>query len=84
MTWEYPPPVAPPLTPKTGPKDGSLRAITEDLFIFFIACPRPTVIVVFPSPAGVGFTAVTRTNFPFFLFFNFSHNLLSTFALNFP
>ena len=24
-TWEYPPPVAPPLIPNTGPKDGSLK-----------------------------------------------------------
>ena len=24
------------------------------------ACPRPTVVVVFPSPAGVGLIAVTK------------------------
>jgi hypothetical protein len=28
--------------------------------------PRPTVVVVLPSPAGVGFMAVTRIYFPFF------------------
>ena len=30
--------------------------------------PRPTVVVVLPSPAGVGFIAVTRISFPLFLF----------------
>ena len=25
------------------------------------ACPSPTVVVVFPSPSGVGVTAVTTT-----------------------
>ena len=28
------------------------------------ACPSPTVVVVFPSPAGVGEIAVTRMSFP--------------------
>ena len=63
-TWEYPPPAAPPLTPKTGPKDGSRRAIIAFFPIFGIAWPRPTVVVVFPSPAGVGLMAVTKMSFP--------------------
>ena len=29
-----------------------------------IASPRPTVVVVLPSPAGVGLIAVTRISFP--------------------
>ena len=28
-----------------------------------IACPRPTVVVVLPSPSGVGVIAVTTTYF---------------------
>jgi len=27
---------------------------------------KPTLVVVFPSPAGVGEIAVTKINFPFF------------------
>jgi len=30
-TWAYPPPAAPPLIPKHGPKDGSLKAATAFL-----------------------------------------------------
>ena len=63
-TWAYPPPAAPPLIPKHGPKDGSRRAIR----VFFPrrvnASPSPTLVVVFPSPAGVGLIAVTNTSFP--------------------
>jgi hypothetical protein len=33
--------------------------------MWFNASPSPTVLVVFPSPAGVGEIAVTKTNFPF-------------------
>jgi hypothetical protein len=32
--------------------------------MFFSESPRPTVMVVFPSPAGVGFIAVTRISLP--------------------
>ena len=60
----YPPPAAPPLTPKTGPREGSLIAIIEFLPSLRRASARPTVVVVFPSPAGVGFIAVTRTSLP--------------------
>ena len=78
-TCAYPPPAAPPFTPKTGPKEGSLKAITAFLPVLHSACPNPTVTVDFPSPAGVGFIAVTRTNFPSFLsllFFNTSKEIL--------
>ena len=63
-TCAYPPPAAPPLIPKHGPSDGSRSAITAFLPSFPNASPSPTVIVVFPSPAGVGLMAVTRINFP--------------------
>jgi len=33
---------------------------------------KPTEVVVLPSPAGVGVIAVTRINFPSFLFFKVS------------
>jgi hypothetical protein len=54
ITWEKPPPAAPPFIPKTGPNDGS-RMTQEAL------CPDdldlgldPIVVTVFPSPNGVG------------------------------
>ena len=64
-TWAYPPPVAPPLIPKTGPKEGSLNA--TNTFSPNLANPSatPIVVVVFPSPAGVGFIAVVNINFDF-------------------
>ena len=64
-TWAYPPPAAPPLTPKTGPKEGSLSARDVLFPILFNPSPSPTTVVVFPSPAGVGVIAVTKINFPF-------------------
>ena len=66
-TCAYPPPAAPPLTPKTGPKEGSLNAMIAFFPFLHKACPNPTVTVDFPSPAGVGFIAVTNINFPSFL-----------------
>ena len=50
--------------PKTGPSEGSLSAATAFLPSLLIACERPIETVVFPSPAGVGLTAVTKTSFP--------------------
>ena len=64
-TCAYPPPAAPPFTPKTGPSEGSRRATITFLPSLCIPSARPTVVVVFPSPAGVGLIAVTRINFPF-------------------
>ena len=59
-TCAYPPPAAPPFIPKTGPRDGSRRAISAFLPMWRSASPKPTVVVVFPSPAGVGLIAVTK------------------------
>ena len=70
-TCAYPPPAAPPLTPNTGPKDGSRRATITLLPSLCIPSARPTVVVVLPSPAGVGLIAVTRINFPSFLSLSF-------------
>ena len=50
--------------PNTGPSDGSRSAMTAFLPIFAIAWPSPAVVVVLPSPAGVGLIAVTRISFP--------------------
>ena len=61
MTCECPPPVAPPLMPKTGPNDGSRRAAALFNPIWAKPSVKPTVTVVFPSPAGVGEMAVTST-----------------------
>lgn len=51
------------LTPKTGPKEGSRKAIAEFLFLILKASPKPTETVVFPSPADVGEMAVTKISF---------------------
>ena len=59
-TWAYPPPAAPPFMPKTGPREGSRRQIIASLPMRRRPSPRPTVVVVLPSPAGVGLMAVTR------------------------
>ena len=62
-----PPPVAPPFMPNTGPSDGSRRQIRLFLPILHKASPKPTVVVVLPSPAGVGEMAVTKMSLlPFF------------------
>src|SRR3989475_5034002 len=53
-TWAYPPPAAPPFTPKTGPSDGSRMQSAAFFPIFRSACVTPTVTVDFPSPAGEG------------------------------
>ena len=63
-TWAYPPPAAPPLMPNTGPKEGSRSATTTFLFKRFMPSANPMVVVVLPSPAGVGVMAVTRTSLP--------------------
>ncbi len=63
-TCACPPPVAPPFTPKQGPSEGSRSAIMVFTPIAFSASPRPTVVVVLPSPAGVGLIPVTSTSAP--------------------
>ncbi len=54
ITCARPPPVAPPFRPNTGPSAGSRRQMIAFLPMAFSASPRPIVVVVFPSPAGVG------------------------------
>ena len=51
--------------PNTGPSAGSRRQITAFLPMRLSASPRPTVVVVLPSPAGVGLIAVTRISLRF-------------------
>ena len=63
-TWAYPPPAAPPLMPNTGPSDGSRSATTTFLPWRARASANPTVVVVLPSPAGVGLIAVTKMSLP--------------------
>ena len=83
-TWAYPPPAAPPLIPKHGPKDGSLNAATAFLPIWQRASVSPILIVVFPSPAGVGLIAVTRINLPSSFFSSAFAASSEIFALYFP
>jgi len=63
-TCAAPPPVAPPFMPKQGPSEGSRRQISVRLPIRLSASPSPIVVVVLPSPAGVGLIAVTRISRP--------------------
>ena len=51
--------------PNDGPSDGSRRHIIAFLPMKLSASVRPTVVVVLPSPAGVGVIAVTRISLPF-------------------
>mmetsp|Transcript_5438 Transcript_5438/g.22536 ORF Transcript_5438/g.22536 Transcript_5438/m.22536 type:complete len:657 (+) Transcript_5438:826-2796(+) len=65
MTCEYPPPAAPPLTPKIGPCDGCRIVVTTRLWsVAPSACERPIVVVDLPSPRGVGLTPTTTTRLP--------------------
>ena len=50
--------------PKHGPSDGSRMQTAAFLPMAFSPSPRPTVVVVLPSPAGVGLIAVTRISLP--------------------
>ena len=59
-----PPPVAPPLRPKTGPIDGCRSARAAFWPIRRSPWARPIDVVVFPSPAGVGVMAETRISLP--------------------
>src|SRR6056300_101986 len=80
----YPPPAAPPFIPKFGPKDASRIQIIAFLPMRFKPSPRPTVVVVLPSPAGVGLMAVTKINLPFSRSCNELMNSWLTFALSCP
>src|SRR5699024_6614195 len=69
-TWAWPPPAAPPFIPKTGPMLGSRSASTArptsgfDWASSLSPSARPMLVVVLPSPAGVGLMAVTRVSRP--------------------
>ena len=63
-TWAWPPPVAPPLIPITGPSAGSRSATIVFMPVREKASARPTVVVDLPSPAGVGDIAETSTSLP--------------------
>src|SRR6185312_733743 len=80
-TCAYPPPAAPPFMPKDGPSDGSRRQQIAFLPIWLSASVRPTVVVVLPSPAGVGEIAVTRMSLPFGLSLSDLTKFIDTLAL---
>ena len=61
-TCARPPPAAPPFIPNTGPSDGSRSAAAARTPMRFSPSVSPTVVVVLPSPAGVGERAVTSTS----------------------
>ncbi len=65
MTCAYPPPAAPPFMPKDGPSEGSRKQSIAFFPMWLSASVSPTVVVVLPSPAGVGVIAETRMSFPF-------------------
>ena len=56
--------------PNEGPSEGSRRHSIAFLPIWFSASVKPTVVVVLPSPAGVGVIAETRISLPFGLLFS--------------
>ena len=55
------------LDAEAGPERGLAQAHHRLLADAVEASPRPTVVVVLPSPAGVGLMAVTRTSLPSWL-----------------
>ena len=63
-TCAWPPPAAPPFIPNTGPSEGSRRQAIALRPMWFRPSTRPTVVVVLPSPAGVGLMPLTRTSLP--------------------
>ena len=72
---------APPFIPKDGPKLGSLKQTIDFFPILLRPSLRPTEVVVFPSPAGVGVIAVTKINFPSFLLLRLSRYSKFIFAM---
>ena len=67
--------------PKHGPSEGSRRQIIAFLPMRLRPSPRPTVVVVLPSPAGVGLIAVTRISLPSLFFCAESMKSKETLAL---
>ena len=63
-TWARPPPDAPPLMPKVGPSDGCRMVAIARHPIRLSAIASPTVVVVLPSPSGVGVIEVTSMYLP--------------------
>ncbi len=55
--------------PNTGPSDGSRSTTMLFLPSLFSPSFRPMLVVVLPSPAGVGLRAVTRMSLLFASFF---------------
>ena len=84
ITCACPPPAAPPFIPKHGPRLGSRRQTVVCLPILLRPSVRPTEVVVFPSPAGVGVTAVTRISFPSLFFWTPSIAFHEILALSCP
>src|SRR5579871_6283676 len=85
IIWLYPPPAAPPLIPKVGPWLGWRMHVNTFLPRY---APRPwlspTVVVVFPSPKGVGVIAVTTMYLPFGTSLSRSRTERCTLALVLP
>src|SRR5262245_13147370 len=70
--------------PKQGPSEGSRRQLMAFLPMRLRPSPRPTVVVVLPSPAGVGLIAVTRISLPSGLPFIDSTKSMEILALVWP
>ena len=64
MHWASPPPAAEPLMLKVGPPEGWRMAPETRRPRLASPWMSPMVVVVFPSPSGVGVMAVTSTYFP--------------------
>ena len=83
-TWARPAPVPPPLAPSVGPTEGSRRQTSELSPIWPKPSVRATAVVVLPSPAFVGVTAVTAISFPLPCVASRSRTDRSIFALSRP
>ena len=67
--------------PNDGPSEGSRRQSIAFLPIWLSASVRPTVVVVLPSPAGVGVIAETRMSLPLGRFLSDLMNSIEILAL---
>ncbi len=56
-----PPPAPPPFFPKQGPREGSRSATQTDSPSLARPCAKPILVVVLPSPNGVGVIEETST-----------------------
>ena len=64
MHWARPPPAADPLMLNVGPPLGCRMAPIDFLPRYANPSTSPSVVVVLPSPKGVGVIAVTSIYFP--------------------